>query len=54
MIYILYLKKMEESYKINNEATYADFQMFYVKNSSVIVTATEECRVTLIKTVFLE
>ena len=42
------------SYKINDKAIHADFQMFHVKNSSVIVTATEECRVTLIKTVFLE
>lgn len=42
------------SYKINDAAIHTAFQMFHVKNSSVIVTATEECRVTLIKTTVLE
>lgn len=42
------------TYKINDTEIHAEFQMFHVKNSSVVVTATEECRVTLIKTVVAE
>jgi hypothetical protein len=42
------------SYKINDAAIHAAFQMFHVKNSSVVITATEECRVTLIKTENIE